>query len=155
MERTLFMKEKEILENFSIGPQIKLLRKERKWTQQQLAKKLNVSSQVISNWERGYTIPTANDIKKLATELNVDSNMILTGHSTEELTNYVTGTMAVSTWVQSFADNFGYELVAQFLNNDLNIEELLNSNVKVNFNGRILTDSDKQKILNLINVLYQ
>ncbi|MFE9080939.1 MULTISPECIES: helix-turn-helix domain-containing protein [Bacillus cereus group] len=149
------MKEKEILENFSIGPQIKLLRKERKWTQQQLAKKLNVSSQVISNWERGYTIPTANDIKKLATELNVDSNMILTGHSTEELTNYVTGTMAVSTWVQSFADNFGYELVAQFLNNDLNIEELLNSNVKVNFNGRILTDSDKQKILNLINVLYQ
>lgn len=155
MERTLFMKEKEILENFSIGPQIKLLRKERKWTQQQLAKKLNVSSQVISNWEIGYTIPTANDIKKLATELNVDSNMILTGHSTEELTNYVTGTMAVSTWVQSFADNFGYELVAQFLNNDLNIEELLNSNVKLNFNGRILTDSDKQKILNLINVLYQ
>lgn len=155
MERTLFMKEKEILENFSIGPQIKLLRKERKWTQQQLAKKLNVSSQVISNWERGYTIPTANDIKKLATELNVDSNMILTGHSTEELTNYVTGTMAVSTWVQIFADNFGYELVAQFLNNDLNIEELLNSNVKLNFNGRILTDSDKQKILNLINVLYQ
>ncbi|PEF25933.1 DNA-binding protein [Bacillus thuringiensis] len=155
MERTLFMKEKEILENFSIGPQIKLLRKERKWTQQQLAKKLNVSSQVISNWERGYTIPTANDIKKLATELNVDSNMILTGHSTEELTNYVTGTMAVSTWVQSFADNFGYELVAQFLNNDLNIEELLNSNVKLNFNGRILTDSDKQKILNLIKVLYQ
>ncbi len=155
MERTLFMKEKEILENFSIGPQIKLLRKERKWTQQQLAKKLNVSSQVISNWERGYTIPTAKDIKKLATELNVDSNMILTGHSTEELTNYVTGTMAVSTWVQSFADNFGYELVAQFLNNDLNIEELLNSNVKLNFNGKTLTDSDKQKILNLINVLYQ
>lgn len=155
MERTLFMKEKEILENFSIGPQIKLLRKEQKWTQQQLAKKLNVSSQVISNWERGYTIPTAKDIKKLATELNVDSNMILTGHSTEELTNYVTGTMAVSTWVQIFADNFGYELVAQFLNNDLNIEELLNSKVKLNFNGQVLTDSDKQKILNLIKVLYQ
>ncbi|WP_257131682.1 helix-turn-helix domain-containing protein [Bacillus thuringiensis] len=149
------MKEKEILENFSIGPQIKLLRKERKWTQQQLAKKLNVSSQVISNWERGYTIPTANDIKKLATELNVDSNMILTGHSTEELTNYVTGTMAVSTWVQSFADNFGYELVAQFLNNDLNLEELLNSNVKLNFNGQVLTDTDKQKLLNLIKIMYQ
>lgn len=81
--------------------------------------------------------------------------MILTGHSTEELTNYVTGTMAVSTWGESFADNFGYELVAQFLNNDLNIEELLNSNVKLNFNGQVLTNSDKQKILNLIKVLYQ
>lgn len=129
------MKEKQILEKFSIGSQIKSLRKERRWTQQQLAENINVSSQVISNWERGYTI--------------------LTGHSTEELTNYVTGTMAVSTWVQSFADNFGYELVSQFLNNDLNIEELLNSNVKLNFNGRVLTDSDKQKILNLIKVLYQ
>ncbi|WP_206665678.1 helix-turn-helix domain-containing protein [Bacillus cereus] len=79
------MKEKEILEKFSIGSQIKSLRKERKWTQQQLAE-----------------------------EFNVDTNMILTGHSTEELTNYVTGTMAVSTWVQSFADTYGYELVAQF-----------------------------------------
>ncbi|MBV6678926.1 helix-turn-helix domain-containing protein [Bacillus thuringiensis] len=155
MERTLFMKEKQILEKFSIGSQIKSLRKERKWTQQQLAENINVSSQVISNWERGYTIPTAKDIKILANQFNVDTNMILTGHSTEELTNYVTGTMAVSTWVQSFADSFGYELVAQFLNNDLNIEELLNSNVKLNFNGRVLTDSDKQKILNLIKVLYQ
>ncbi|HDR7806282.1 TPA: helix-turn-helix transcriptional regulator [Bacillus cereus] len=155
MERILFMKEKQILEKFSIGSQIKSLRKERKWTQQQLAENINVSSQVISNWERGYTIPTAKDIKILAKEFNVDTNMILIGHSTEELTNYVTGTMAVSTWVQSFADNFGYELVAQFLNNDLDIEELLNSNVKLKFNGQVLTDSDKQKILNLLKVFYQ
>lgn len=44
------MKEKQILEKFSIGSQIKSLRKERKWTQQQqLAENINVSSQVISN----------------------------------------------------------------------------------------------------------
>ncbi|WP_141542591.1 helix-turn-helix domain-containing protein [Bacillus thuringiensis] len=51
------MKEKQILEKFSIGSQIKSLRKERKWTQQQqqqqLAENINVSSQVISNLERG------------------------------------------------------------------------------------------------------
>lgn len=154
MERTLFMKEKEILENFSIGPQIKLLRKERKWTQQQLAKKLNVSSQVISNWERGYTIPTAKDIKKLATELNVDSNMILTGHSTEEITNYLTGTMAISTLIQSFAETYGYELVAQFFDNRLNIEDLLNSDMKITFNNQVLTKDEKQKIINLIKIMY-
>ncbi len=154
MERTLFMKEKEILENFSIGPQIKLLRKERKWTQQQLAKKLNVSSQVISNWERGYTIPTAKDIKKLATELNVDSNMILTGHSTEEITNYLTGTMAISTLIQSFAETYGYELVAQFFDNRLNIEDLLNSDMKITFNNQVLTKDEKQKIINLLKIMY-
>ncbi|MED1002615.1 MULTISPECIES: helix-turn-helix domain-containing protein [Bacillus cereus group] len=148
------MKEKEILENFSIGPQIKLLRKERKWTQQQLAKKLNVSSQVISNWERGYTIPTAKDIKKLATELNVDSNMILTGHSTEEITNYLTGTMAISTLIQSFAETYGYELVAQFFDNRLNIEDLLNSDMKITFNNQVLTKDEKQKIINLIKIMY-
>ncbi|WP_239694016.1 helix-turn-helix domain-containing protein [Bacillus cereus] len=148
------MKEKEILENFSIGPQIKLLRKERKWTQQQLAKKLNVSSQVISNWERGYTIPTAKDIKKLATELNVDSNMILTGHSTEEITNYLTGTMAISTLIQSFAETYGYELVAQFFDNRLNIEDLLNSDMKITFNNQVLTKDEKQKIINLLKIMY-
>lgn len=154
MERTLSMKEKEILEDFSVGAQIKLLRKERKWTQQQLAKNINVSSQVISNWERGYTTPTAKDIAMLAKVFNVDPNIILTGHSKEEVANYLTGTMAISTLVQDFAETHGYEVVTQFLNNNLNIEELLKSNIKLNFNGQVLTDSDKQKILDLIKVLY-
>lgn len=155
MERTLSMKEKGILEKFSIGSQIKLLRKERKWTQQQLAKNINVSSQVISNWERGYTTPTAKDIAMLAKAFNVDTNMILTSHNKEEIANYLTGTMAISTLVQNFAETYGDNIVVQFFNNNLNIEELLNSNIKLNFNGQVLTDSDKQKILNLIKVLYQ
>lgn len=155
MERTLSMKEKGILEKFSIGSQIKLLRKERKWTQQQLAKNINVSSQVISNWERGYTTPTAKDIAMLAKAFNVDTNMILTSHNKEEIANYLTGTMAISTLVQNFAETYGDDIVVQFFNNNLNIEELLNSNIKLNFNGQVLTDSDKQKILNLIKVLYQ
>lgn len=155
MERTLSMKEKGILEKFSIGSQIKLLRKERKWTQQQLAKNINVSSQVISNWERGYTTPTAKDIAMLAKAFNVNTNMILTSHNKEEIANYLTGTMAISTLVQNFAETYGDDIVVQFFNNNLNIEELLNSNIKLNFNGQVLTDSDKQKILNLIKVLYQ
>ncbi|ANP80423.1 hypothetical protein BAQ53_05995 [Bacillus sp. B25(2016b)] len=149
------MKEKGILEKFSIGSQIKLLRKERKWTQQQLAKNINVSSQVISNWERGYTTPTAKDIAMLAKAFNVNTNMILTSHNKEEIANYLTGTMAISTLVQNFAETYGDDIVVQFFNNNLNIEELLNSNIKLNFNGQVLTDSDKQKILNLIKVLYQ
>ncbi|MGQ8813488.1 hypothetical protein ACUTT6_10410 [Bacillus sp. TSA_125.2] len=63
--------------------------------------------------------------------------------------------MAISTLVQNFAETYGDDIVVQFFNNNLNIEELLNSNIKLNFNGPVLTDSDKQKILNLIKVLYQ
>lgn len=73
----------------------------------------------------------------------------------EEIANYLTGTMAISTLVQNFAETYGDDIVVQFFNNNLNIEELLNSNIKLNFNGPVLTDSDKQKILNLIKVLYQ
>ncbi|MDO6629186.1 helix-turn-helix transcriptional regulator [Bacillus thuringiensis] len=155
MERTLSMNEKGILEQFSIGSQIKLLRKERKWTQQQLAKNINVSSQVISNWERGYTTPTAKDIAILAKAFNVDTNMILTGHSREEVTNYLTETIAISSLVQKFADTYGDELVAQFFDNRLDIEDLLNSNIKITFNNRILTKDEKQKIIHLIEIMCQ
>lgn len=155
MERTLAMNEKGILEQFSIGSQIKLLRKERKWTQQQLAKNINVSSQVISNWERGYTTPTAKDIAILAKAFNVDINMILTGHSREEVTNYLTETIAISSLVQKFADTYGDELVAQFFDNRLDIEDLLNSNIKITFNNRILTKDEKQKIIHLIEIVCQ
>ncbi|MDA2514895.1 helix-turn-helix transcriptional regulator [Bacillus cereus] len=149
------MNEKGILEQFSIGSQIKLLRKERKWTQQQLAKNINVSSQVISNWERGYTTPTAKDIAILAKAFNVDTNMILTGHSREEVTNYLTETIAISSLVQKFADTYGDELVAQFFDNRLDIEDLLNSNIKISFNNRILTKDEKQKIIHLIEIMCQ
>ncbi|MEN3129757.1 MULTISPECIES: helix-turn-helix domain-containing protein [Bacillus cereus group] len=149
------MNEKGILEQFSIGSQIKLLRKERKWTQQQLAKNINVSSQVISNWERGYTTPTAKDIAILAKAFNVDTNMILTGHSREEVTNYLTETIAISSLVQKFADTYGDELVAQFFDNRLDIEDLLNSNIKITFNNRILTKDEKQKIIHLIEIMCQ
>ncbi|MFQ6421321.1 MULTISPECIES: helix-turn-helix domain-containing protein [unclassified Bacillus (in: firmicutes)] len=149
------MKEKQILEKFSIGSQIKSLRKERKWTQQQLAENINVSSQVISNWERGYTTPTAKDVAMLARAFNVDTNMILTGHSDEAITNYLTGTMAISTLVQNFADAYGYELVAQFFDNRLDIEDLLNSDMKITFNNQVLTKDDKQKLIHLIKILFQ
>ena len=49
-----------------ISERIKEQRKKMRYTQKQLADKVNVSPQVISNWERGYTEPSADDINKLA-----------------------------------------------------------------------------------------
>ncbi|WP_179879756.1 hypothetical protein [Bacillus cereus] len=80
--------------------------------------------------------------------------MILTGHSAEEFTNYLTGTMAVSTLIQVFAETYEYERVALFLDNRLNIEDLLNSDMKITFNNQVLTKDDKQKIINLIKIMY-
>ena len=56
---------------------IKEQRKKLRYTQRQLADKINVSPQVISNWERGYTEPSSEDIKKLSAILDVSSDYLL------------------------------------------------------------------------------
>ena len=59
------------------GERIKELRKKSKLTQKQLAEKIHVSSQVISNWERGYSTPDSEDVKKLAETLDCSVDQLL------------------------------------------------------------------------------
>lgn len=55
----------------SIASQIKKLRKNRGWTQPQLADKLSVSKQTVSNWETGTKVPRMGSLQKLADLFNV------------------------------------------------------------------------------------
>lgn len=55
----------------TIASQIKKLRKSRGWTQPQLADKLSVSKQTISNWETGIKVPRMGSLQKLANIFNV------------------------------------------------------------------------------------
>lgn len=61
----------------TIGDRIKELRKEKRLTQRELADKINVSSQVISNWERTYSTPDAEDVKRLADALGTSVDYII------------------------------------------------------------------------------
>ena len=63
----------------TVGERIKRLRKLNNWTQNDLAKRVNVSAQVISNWERSYTDPDHDDISRLAKTFDVTSDYILLG----------------------------------------------------------------------------
>jgi len=45
---------------------IKSLRKEKNWTQKELAEKLNVSDKTISSWETGRTYPDIDSLIQLA-----------------------------------------------------------------------------------------
>lgn len=55
----------------SIASQIKRLRKRNAWTQTQLADKLSVSKQTVSNWETGIKVPRMGSLQKLANVFNV------------------------------------------------------------------------------------
>jgi|SRR5699024_9774200 len=68
----------------SLHENIRSLRKEKHLSQKELAKLVNVSSQVISNWERNYTTPNADDISRLAKVLNTSTEKLLdTGGNTD------------------------------------------------------------------------
>lgn len=61
------------------GQRIKRIRKLRGLTQPELAKKVNVSPQVISNWEREYTSISDDDLERLSKALNVSTDYIIHG----------------------------------------------------------------------------
>jgi transcriptional regulator with XRE-family HTH domain len=63
----------------TVGERIKKLRKKKGLTQAQLAARVNVSPQVISNWERGYSGLDHDDVARLADALDESADFILSG----------------------------------------------------------------------------
>ena len=62
------------------------LRRQKGFSQEELASRLNVSRQTISKWERGYSIPDAEMLTRLACALDVSVDELLgtTAESPEE-----------------------------------------------------------------------
>ena len=60
-----------------ISTRIRTTRKKMHLTQKQLASKVNVSAQVISNWERGYTNPDYDDVLRLAQALDTSADYLM------------------------------------------------------------------------------
>lgn len=60
-----------------LNENIKNLRKSRGYTQEELASKLNVVRQTVSKWEKGYSVPDAEMLKKLADIFDTDVSQLL------------------------------------------------------------------------------
>ena len=60
-----------------LNENIKNLRKNKGYTQEELANKLSVVRQTISKWEKGYSVPDAEMLKKLAEILDTDVSQLL------------------------------------------------------------------------------
>lgn len=60
----------------TLGEKLKTLREKRGWTQSQAAENLGVSSQVISNYERDYRSPDAQNLRKLAELYNTTTDYL-------------------------------------------------------------------------------
>lgn len=62
-----------------IGAFIQALRKEKGWTQKQLADQLDVTDKAISKWERGMGLPDVTLLKPLSDALDINVNELLAG----------------------------------------------------------------------------
>ena len=69
----------------ALSENIKKLREEKKFTQQQLADRLYVSRQTVCRWENGSRCPDLITAKQLATELDVSLDELI---SDEEVKDY-------------------------------------------------------------------
>ena len=70
--------------NIQIGEQVRLAREKAKVTQEQLAEKIDVSPQYVSDLERGVVGPSVSTIKRICTSLNVSSDQLLFGNANQE-----------------------------------------------------------------------
>lgn len=67
-----------------IGKFIAKLRKEKNYTQQDLAEKLGVSDRTVGNWENGRNMPDLSLFKPLCSELDISINDLLSGEHIKE-----------------------------------------------------------------------
>jgi len=65
------------MDNQKFGQFIALIRKEKGWTQMELAHKLNVTDKAVSKWERGIGFPDLKMIEPLAQVLDISINEIM------------------------------------------------------------------------------
>ena len=70
--------------NENIAKNIITLRKQNKWTQQDLAEKLNYSDKTISKWERGDSTPDIEMLCKVAEIFNVNIEYLTKEHTEKD-----------------------------------------------------------------------
>ena len=70
--------------SFTIGQTIKKLRKERNFTQEELAEQLNVTSQAVSKWENETGYPDISQIVPLASVFGVSTDVLFGTYGTSD-----------------------------------------------------------------------
>jgi len=73
----------------NVGKNIKRLREDARMTQEEMAEKLNVTRQAISNWETGKTQPDIDTLHKIAALFETDINEVIYGSKQPARIEYV------------------------------------------------------------------
>ena len=129
------------------GKRIRQERNKKGLTQMELAKLINKSSQVISNWERGYT-PTINqeDILRLANALEVSADYLLGREKSNQMADIVIGDSIIEVKFP-FLDKETNPSIEKYL---VSIREVIDAAVE---NGDISEDKTDDLLENIVSYL--
>lgn len=122
------MKETRILKRCEtmIGTRLKQLRKNINKTQQEVAENLNINRAVLSHIENNRNEPDLKTIKVLADYYGV---------STDYLVGYTHPSWATSDDI-------------------IELEKMLDENATMSFNGKQLTDTEKQRVQDILTTIF-
>lgn len=118
----------------SIGERIKEFRKAHHFTQVELGDHVGLSAQVISNYERGYSTPSADDIANIATVLKIPVSSLYATTNTELHASNL------SPWTST--------------TNRIDLDQLLQSNIPMGYGIMDWTQADKERIRHVIEGVY-
>ncbi len=68
----------------AFGARVKVLRKQRHWTQKELANRVDIRFQLLNKYESGQHIPPAETLIRLAEALDTTLDYLLTGNPMED-----------------------------------------------------------------------
>ncbi len=125
-----------------IGKFILQLRKKNNLTQNNFAKKLNVTAQAVSKWENGRGIPDIEIIRKISKEFNVDIESILNGEEKKKNRNKKVMLIPISLILIIFLI-IGFVI---FSHTDFEFSNLKSTNEEFNIKGVAAYSKDKKSI---------
>ena len=85
--------------------QLVLIRRQKGWSQEQLAERIGVSRQAISKWETGTTIPDTGMLIPLSEVLDVTVTELLKGEKLDNIDNNAEDTVKTAIIYRAYQDN--------------------------------------------------
>ncbi|OBY78000.1 hypothetical protein BBG47_18840 [Paenibacillus sp. KS1] len=126
-----------------LGERIKSTRSSRKWTQEELAKKIGTTKQVISNWERSKANPDPKQIIALANTFEVSSDYLLglSNFPTPHFRDLFGQLSILKEKDYSFVKDKGWDLV-----------ELINSDTPLTVGSNKISPNEKKMLTTIIEI---
>ncbi|MCL1992764.1 MAG: ankyrin repeat domain-containing protein [Spirochaetes bacterium] len=109
----------------NVGVHIKALRDERGLSQEYIAKQLNLTCLVISNWERGIEEPSTSQLARLAQVLEVSTDILIRNEAVEKQIVVVDTSMLIKrpAIVTELLDKFDEIVIPQVVIEELNYQK--------------------------------